>query len=125
VVSNNYVAGQKYKNFPSSFIQKTMYVCLLQPIDKLITVLSIIIIISLAISLIIISYKLLHSAERSDYARNITKIFLAFRLIEINYYCITIKMEDTSAIIQGNFSSIICFFKYKRLLSNYVLVKIR
>jgi len=86
-----------------------MYVCLLQPIDKLITVLSMIIIISRAMSLIK-SFKLHHSTERSGYARNITNIFLAFRFIEINYFCITIKMEDTSVIIQGNFSSIICFF---------------
>lgn len=89
-----------------------MYVCLLQPIDKLITILSIVIIviiISLAMSLIK-SFKLLHSTERSGCARNIKKIFLAFCLIEI--ICIVIKMEDTSAIIQGNFTSIICFFKF-------------
>jgi len=73
-----------------------MYVCLLQPIDKLMTTLSIVITISLAMSLIK-SFKLLHFTERSRCVRNIKTNFSAFCLIEINYYCFAIKMEDTSA----------------------------
>lgn len=49
---------------------------------------------------------LLHSTEKSGNAHNIKKNVLAFCLIDINYYCTAIKMEDTSAIIQGNFSPI-------------------
>lgn len=56
------------------------------------------------------SFKMLHSTEISSRALNIKKKCLAFCLIKIDYYCIAIKMEDTSAIIQGKFLSIICFF---------------